>query len=126
MIGFWVFMLMMDILSPAVMIGVGIHFAKKAPEKINYLFGYRTERSMKNTDTWNFAHRHIGKLWKNIGWIMLPLSVIPMVFVFGSDAKTVGIVGGAILFAQIVPVFLSIVSTERALKKNFNNYGIKR
>ena len=62
--GFWIFMLVMNLLIPATMAGFGRAFLKKAPGKINYAFGYRTSMSMKNKDTEfgaaadkRFAHR---------------------------------------------------------------------
>ena len=55
--GFWIFMLIMDLLLPFTMIGFGRYFTKKAPKEINSVFGYRTSMSMKNKDTWEFAHK---------------------------------------------------------------------
>ena len=49
-------MLVMNLLIPATMAGFGRAFLKKAPGKINYAFGYRTSMSMKNKDTWDYAH----------------------------------------------------------------------
>ena len=59
--GFWIFMLIMDLLLPFTMIGFGRYFMKKAPKEINSVFGYRTSMSMKNKDTWEFAHKYCGK-----------------------------------------------------------------
>ncbi len=39
---YWLFMLAMDLLVPACMIGFGKRFLKSAPQKINPFFGYRT------------------------------------------------------------------------------------
>ena len=55
---FWIFMLIMDLLLPFTMIGFGRYFMKKAPKEINSVFGYRTSMSMKNKDTWEFAHKY--------------------------------------------------------------------
>ena len=60
--GFWIFMLIMDLLLPFTMIGFGRYFMKKAPKEINSVFGYRTSMSMKNKDTWEFAHKYCGDL----------------------------------------------------------------
>ena len=97
--GFWIFMVIVDLLIPFTMIGFGWYFRKQAPGAINWVFGYRTEMSMKNKDTWEFAHNYIGKLWYRIGLIMLPLTVIPMLFVLGRDKDTVGNLGAAITIA---------------------------
>lgn len=48
--GFWIFMLIMDLLIPFTMIGYGRSFSKKAPKEINAVYGYRTSMSMKNSD----------------------------------------------------------------------------
>ena len=53
--GFWIFMLIMNLLIPFTMIGFGRHFMRKAPQKINGIYGYRTTMSMKNRETWEFA-----------------------------------------------------------------------
>ena len=49
--GYWVFMLMSDLLVPLVMIGFGALFMFRPPRTINSLYGYRTRLSMKNEDT---------------------------------------------------------------------------
>ena len=36
--GFWIFMLIMDLLLPFTMIGFGRYFMKKAPKEINSVF----------------------------------------------------------------------------------------
>lgn len=57
---FWIFMLVMNLLIPISMIGFGKLFMKTTPKEINGLFGYRTSMSMKNKDTWIFAHHYCG------------------------------------------------------------------
>lgn len=61
--GFWIFMVVMDLLIPLTMIGFGRYFLKSAPKEINVIFGYRTTMSMKNRDIWEFAHRYCGILF---------------------------------------------------------------
>ena len=97
--GFWVFMLIMVLLIPIIMITFGKLFSKKAPKDINYTFGYRTKRSMMNMETWMFAHAYIGKLWFICGL----LTIVQMIIVIGT-----------------------ILPTENALKKSFDEYGRRR
>lgn len=73
---FWIFMLLVDLLTPLTMIGFGKYFSKKVPQEINGVFGYRTSMSMKNRDTWEFAHKYLGKIWSISGWIMLPITIL--------------------------------------------------
>ena len=126
MIAFWIFMLMMDLLIPAVMIGFGKLFSHKAPNNINYTFGYRTSMSMKNQDTWQFAHHYCGKLWLRLGWILVPVSITPLLFVLGKDIDTIASVGSAVSFLQVIPFVGSIVPTEIALKKEFDQQGRRK
>lgn len=124
--GFWIFMFIMNLLIPFTMIGFGRLFKKKSPNKINHTFGYRTTMSMKNEDTWKFAHQYCGTIWFKVGWIMLVLTVIAMLFLIGRDMDFVGNWGGAITMIQCVFLIGSIFSTERALKRTFDKDGKRK
>ena len=116
-------MLIMILIIPVTMIGLGQLFVRRAPKDINGFFGYRTKRSMKNRDTWEFAHEYIGRLWAIGGTVLLPISVIPMLVVLGQDDDIVGMVGGVITALQIIPLVGAIFLTESTLKKNFDELG---
>lgn len=124
--GYWVFMLCVNLLIPVTMIGFGKLFLNKAPKEINYIFGYRTTMSMKNKDTWEFAHKYCGRIWFVCGWIVLLLSIIAMLFVLGKDDDTVGMIGGIVCSLQLIPVLGSIYPTEKALKKTFDKEGNRK
>ena len=124
--GFWIFMLIMDLLIPAVMIGFGSYFAMRAPKEINHVFGYRTAMSMKNKDTWEFAHHHNGKTWRFVGWVLLVLTAVAMMFVFGKNTDTVGNFGAIVIGIQVVILIGSIVPTEVALRKTFDEDGNRK
>lgn len=124
--GFWIFMLVCNLLIPLTMIGFGSYFVKHAPKNINMLFGYRTTMSMKNSETWEFAHRHCGTIWRATGWILLAVSFVAMLFLFGRDKNTVGAYGGIICFLQLIPLIAAIIPTEIALKKTFDENGNRR
>lgn len=124
--GFWFFMLFMNLLIPFTMIGFGKYFMKSAPGNINIVFGYRTSMSMKNQDTWEFAHEYCGKLWFKWGKITLILTVIAMLFLLGKSVDTIGSWGGVICIIQLVPLIAVIVPTENALRKTFDKDGNRR
>ncbi len=73
---FWWFMFVCNLLIPVILIIAGRMMWKHCPKKINTVYGYRTRRSMKNMDTWRFAHNYCGKLWWKIGWVSLFPSVV--------------------------------------------------
>lgn len=124
--GFWIYMLIMDLLVPVTMIGFGKYFKTKAPKEINAVFGYRTSMSMKNRDTWEFAHKYCGKIWFICGWILLIVTIVAMIPFFGQGADVVGIVGAVLLGVQMIPLVGSILPTELALRKHFDKSGNRR
>lgn len=97
----------------------------KAPKEINYIFGYRTTMSMKNKDTWQFAHSLIGKIWFYMGIVLLPLVIILMLLLLGKDKDTIGNLGTIICIFEIIPLVVSIIPVEIALRKNFYIDGNK-
>lgn len=123
---FWIFMLLMNLLIPVSMIGFGKIFLTKPPKDINSVYGYRTRRSSKNKDTWMFAHQYCGKLMYRWGWILLFLSIIPMLFVLKKDNDAVGTVSSIICFLQLIPLLGVILPTEKALKKTFDENGNRK
>ncbi|MBQ6333194.1 MAG: SdpI family protein [Clostridia bacterium] len=123
MLGFWIFMLLMDFLIPLMMIGIGRLFMKRPPKRINGIYGYRTKRSMKTQETWDFAHCYLGNLWFKIGLVLIPLSALPLIFVYGKDVDLIGTVGAVVTLFEIFPMIVPIFPTERALKENFDEYG---
>lgn len=88
--------------------------------------GYRTSRSMKNMDTWKFAHEYCGKLWWKIGWIILLPSIIVHIPFYEADDNTIGAAGGILATIQVIILIASIFPTERALKRNFTDDGTRR
>ena len=126
MTGFWVFMLIMCLLTPAMMIGFGKYFMKGGPKQINGAFGYRTPRSMKNMETWRFAHQYSGKKWHRSGLALFPVSTVVMLFVYGKSVDITGIAGLIIVIVQMVVMICAIPFTEAALKRNFDDLGRHR
>ncbi len=124
--GFWIFMFIMVLLIPLTMIFFGWLLFKRTPKEINYVYGYRTKRSMMNEETWRFANQYFGKVWYLCGLISAPLSVIAIAIVFGKGPGTVGTVGGIITMLQMLPLIGAIVPTESELKKNFDENGKRR
>lgn len=123
---FWIFMLVMGLLVPATMLLFGWMFRRGTPHQVNSLIGYRTARSMKNADTWRFAHSYCGRLWVRCGVVLLPLTVLAMLLVLGRDEDAVGAVGGLVCGVQLLPMAGSVALTERALKRTFDGDGNRR
>ena len=123
---FSIFMLIMVLLIPLTMLFFGWLLFRRTPKEVNYVYGYRTKRSMMNEETWRFANQYFGKVWYLCGLISVPLSVIATALVFGKGTETVGMIGGIITMLQMIPLVGAIISTESALKKNFDENGKRR
>ena len=121
--GFWFFMFAMVAILPLAMIVIGIIFYNRPPKNINFIFGYRTDLSMKNQKTWAFAHHLLGKIWMIMGSILLPIMCIPMFFVMRASESTIGILGAVLASISIFPLVISIFPVEKALEKNFDENG---
>lgn len=114
-----------SMLIPLTMIGFGLYFKTKAPQEINLLFGYRTEMSIKNKETWEFAHHYIGSIWYRTSLVLIIIFIFTMLCLFQKDYNTIGI-AGTIMMIQLIPLIASIFPTEAALKKHFDKDGNRK
>ena len=122
----WWFWLICDLFIPLVMIVVGRMTWKHCPKNINSLIGYRTTRSMKNMDTWKFAHEYCGKLWWKLGWLIMILTVLMYIPLYQSNDNIIGIAGVVLITIQCTVLIISIYPTEKALKEHFNDDGTRK
>lgn len=114
------------LIIPGLMIICGKYYIKKAPKNINHFVGYRTKRSMKNNETWNFAHNYMGKLWFKYGVVLLIVSVLLMFLPIGQDEDAVGGLAAIITTVQVFVMIVPGVLTEKALKENFDEEGNRK
>lgn len=123
---FWISMFCANLLIPLLMILFGVLFQKYPPKEINGAYGYRTTRSMKTQEAWDFAQNYFAKLWLRWGLALLPITILPMLFVLGKNQHTVGIVSGILCGVLCVLLCLPIFFVERALKQNFDENGKRK
>ena len=122
----WWFWLICDLFIPLVMIVVGRMTWKHCPKNINSLIGYRTTRSMKNMDTWKFAHEYCGKLWWKLGWLIMILTVLMYIPLYQGNDNMIGIAGVVLITIQCTVLIISIYPTEKALKEHFTDDGTRK
>lgn len=124
--GMWFLMLGCNLLIPVIMLIAGRLFMKSAPREINWILGYRTMMSMKNQDTWQFAHTVAGKFWFRWGWVALAIAVVPMLFVLGQSEGLIAIVGLVAMFVLSFPLLAVVPYTEKALRNTFDKEGNRK
>lgn len=115
------FLFIMDLIVPVVMVIAGSMMLHHPPKKINSVYGYRTARSMRNMDTWLFAHKAAGKTWMKWGTAALIASGIVQIPFFFLSVDAFSIASMVLMFIQIAVLLVSIAPVERALKREFDS-----
>lgn len=116
---FWLFTLATALLIPGCMLYFGRRFQKKPPERINSGYGYRSARSMRSQEAWDFAQMYSGRFWFRAGRPTLAVSLVWMLLLLGRDVGTVGTSAMVLTGLQMLPFLAVIPATERALKRKF-------
>ena len=115
----FIFLFILNLAIPLMMIAFGFIWKKHPPMAINWAYGYRSKMSMKNAETWKFAHMHNAYIWRRVGTIWLVVSIIPMLLFkehFEIISEWVNIIG-------LVIILVSLIPTEIALRRKFDKDG---
>ena len=107
-------MLLPQFILSMVFVLAGFLFMKYPPKKINPLYGYRTGRSMKSPEAWNYAQRVSARRMLLSGLVGLLIFIIASVVEFSE-----GIHGILMLATLVLTIFYIFYSVERDLKKKF-------
>ena len=93
-------------------------FYKFPPKKINTLYGYRTNRSMKKKEIWDFANTYSAKLLLNFS---LLTCIIQIIFIYKDPHSETLLLISWVVF--ILFSGLGIWRTELKLNKYFDKKG---
>ena len=122
----FLFFLIMTLVIPVSLIKLGKMFKTVPLHNTNMTFGYKTDMSMKNTETWTFAQKYCGNLWYFGGYILLISTVILMIIVKGESDGNAAVMAGIICLVEIAFILSSIFSTEIKLREKFDHNGKER
>lgn len=86
---------------------------KYPPKKINDFYGYRTARSRKTQEHWDFAQKESAKNIIKVGYYTLLCCAVPLFIEFKKSHIWI-----AIALVTLLP-FMAILQTEKALKEKF-------
>jgi uncharacterized membrane protein len=110
--------LLIGVLSPAlIVILAGLIWQQFPPKKINHLYGYRTQRSMKNQQTWDYANRIGPVMFIKTGGYLLLIGVLAYWLCEPSEAILISGV------TMVVGLIAGVIACERKLEKRFNAEG---
>ena len=116
----FVFLIISASLIPAILLLVGVLLRKHPPRKINWYLGYRTARSMKSPEAWDYAQVRLGQLWRRFG---LPLWVLSLSAILPLGKASENLQGAVLLVVtgvQLVAVLAVIPRIEKELKERFD------
>lgn len=99
-----------------IFIVAGLIMFKFPPKKINSLYGYRTNSSMKNQSRWDFAQKYSSKEMIKLGFVLMITSIIGLITNF--DNLTNIFLG---LGLMILIVIILIFRVEKAIKTKFSD-----
>ena len=113
--GFWVFMLCMELLLPLSMLVLGLLWRAHPPKKRNPLYGYRSRRSFSSPEAWDYAQRFAGRLCFFLGLVTLGITVAAMLN--SRELAEAEMTGNAlsVVLAQLTPFAGVYLATERAI-----------
>lgn len=118
---FWIFMFIITLLIPAALLTTWL--LCRNLKMINYARGYRTKRSMKNQDTWEFAQKYCARISLYLFFPSLFLAIGVMPSVISKPINRIGWTGLGITVIQMISFLIIILSTEKSLKKSFDEIG---
>ena len=93
---------------------VGFILFKFPPKHINSFYGYRTRKSIKSQEIWEFSQRYSAKALMKLGFLLALAGLVGLVY--HPDGNTAKIISsGLILFGVII----LIIKVESAIAKAF-------
>ncbi|MDX1462880.1 MAG: SdpI family protein [Marinirhabdus sp.] len=100
----------------AVFIVLAYYFKKKPPKQINWIYGYRTRRSMANQEVWDAANAYWTSIFYRWQWYFLLFPLI--VFLLFPDYNFI-----VTVIAHSLLIICTMPATEIYLDKNFDKNG---
>lgn len=124
--GFWAFTLVINLILPVLILLYGVHYGKNgAPKNIEGHSGFRSRRATKSWDAWVFTHKLAAKIWRVAGLIMIPVTVVMMLFGIRFSPEMLTFYGSVVFAIQGFTFVGTIIHVENQIKKNFNDYGVR-
>lgn len=117
----WILSFLSAQVIPVTILAFGYSYKSRVPKTMKS--GYRTARSTRSRESWVFAHRMLGRLWRPLGWVLLPMSFFGMFAVLIINKDALENATAALCAVQAAAMVGSLIPVERALKQNFDENG---
>ncbi|MCX2718708.1 SdpI family protein [Lentiprolixibacter aurantiacus] len=96
---------------------MGILWRRFPPKNINYFYGYRTQRSMKNQQTWDFANQIGPDMFIRTGFFLFLISAFAFWFFDIREAIIANVV------AMVFGLTSGVILCEGKLAQHFDKDG---
>ena len=109
-------------ISTLIITVVGVVFWMYPPKKINGLYGYRTTRSCKSQEAWDFAQRYSAKLMTIFGLAAFFVAAAAHLFINSLCINSHYLMLYDICITLLLPIIVvipPIILTELELRKRF-------
>jgi len=111
------FLFITSVLLPFTLSLIGLRLRRNPPRDINWFYGYRTSRSMRSPEAWEYANRRCGEIWFPMGLVVGAVSAMVAIVLWHKlETVTLWLVGFQVLF-----IFLPIPIVERELARRFHD-----
>ena len=102
------------VLAGLIFLFAGIILLKFPPKKINGFYGYRTARSMKDQERWDFAQMYSSKEMIRLGFLLALFGLIGLKY--HPNEETGVVLGMGLLILMVIAL---IARVELAIKNRF-------
>lgn len=111
--------LILTLITPLTMLLIGLLWKVKPPKFEGSGLAYRTQLSTRSQETWDFAHKHISKLWVRIGLMLTALTAALMVM-FRDSVSSFFL---CLIAGQMAFLCISAFLVDGTLKTSFDPNG---
>ena len=117
----WIVSFLTAQILPVTILAAGYYYKTHVPKAMKN--GCPIRRSTRSRETWVYAHRMLGRLWRPLGWVLLILSFFGMFAVLIWNEPVLKQASGILCLVQAAALLLSFFPVARALKQNFDETG---
>lgn len=117
----WIISFLSAQILPVTVLAAGYYYKNHVPKTMRS--GYRTRRSTLSRETWVYAHRTLGRLWRPLGWVLLTVSFFGMFGILMVNRDALEHATTVLVMLQAAALLVSLIPVERALRQNFDETG---
>ncbi|MBE5781329.1 MAG: SdpI family protein [Clostridiales bacterium] len=120
------FQLFLMLLIPLCLSLFGLKWKNNPPKVMGSAIGYRSRRSLYSPQSWEYAHRFMGRIWSVEGPLVTIVSLALYLYLNSAMPDKIMNIMTIIMLIQPALFFIPIIFVEQALEQKFPGSGKKR